>query len=90
MSAKVEATIENLYSVLHNGKAEIVNGEVVLMPPTGDIPARAAFKIAVSLAHMEGKTPVEHIQTTSDFELTCPIAIPLALTPPGTRALQPG
>ena len=32
MSTKVEATIEDLYKV--EGKAELVNGEIVLMPLT--------------------------------------------------------
>jgi Putative restriction endonuclease len=57
MSAKVEATIEDLYRVPENGKAEIVNGEIVLMPPNGNMPARAGFRIATSLAQMEGKIP---------------------------------
>ncbi len=42
-----EATIEDLYKV--EGKAEIVNGKVVLMPPTGDEPGRAGFEVAVHL-----------------------------------------
>ena len=36
MSTKVEATIEDLYKV--EGKAELVNGEIVEMPLTGDLP----------------------------------------------------
>jgi len=32
MSAKIEATIEDLYRVPENGKAEIIDGELVLMP----------------------------------------------------------
>ncbi|HZS47043.1 MAG TPA: Uma2 family endonuclease [Blastocatellia bacterium] len=51
MSTKAEATIEDLYAV--SGKAEIVNGEIVLMSPTGHAPNRAAFKIAVSLYDYE-------------------------------------
>jgi Uma2 family endonuclease len=47
MSTKTQATIEDLYRV--PGKAEIVNGELRLMSPTGDLPGRAAFRIAVSL-----------------------------------------
>ena len=57
MSAKIEATIADLYRVPENGKAEIVDGELVLMPPTGDMPARAGFEIAVSLRRMKGRTP---------------------------------
>jgi len=49
MSAKTQATIEDLYHVPENGKAEIVNGELQLMSPTGGLPSSAAFEIAVSL-----------------------------------------
>jgi hypothetical protein len=40
MSTKTRATIEDLYKV--EGKAELVNGEIVYMAPTGGIPGRAA------------------------------------------------
>jgi Uma2 family endonuclease len=49
MTTKLKATIEDLYRVPDNAKAEIVNGEIILMPPTGDLPSRAAFNIASSL-----------------------------------------
>jgi Uma2 family endonuclease len=49
MSTKTEATIEDLYHVPENGKAEIVNGELRLMSPTGDLPSSAALEIAISL-----------------------------------------
>lgn len=49
MSAKAQATIEDLYHVPENGKAELVNGEIRLMSPTGDLPASAALEIVVSL-----------------------------------------
>jgi Uma2 family endonuclease len=49
MSIKSQATIEDLYHVPENGKAEIVNGELRLMSPTGDLPSSAAFEIAISL-----------------------------------------
>jgi hypothetical protein len=42
MSIKTEATIEDLYHVYEDGKAEIVNGEMLLMSPTGDLPGSAA------------------------------------------------
>jgi Uma2 family endonuclease len=48
MSTKVEATIEDLYKV--EGKAELVNGEIVLMPGTGGLPHYAALEISLSLA----------------------------------------
>jgi Uma2 family endonuclease len=56
MSTQVEATVEDLYRVPENGKAEIVNGEIVLMPPTGDMPSRAGFSVVMSLRMHEGKT----------------------------------
>ncbi len=57
MSTQVEATVEDLYRVPENGKAEIVNGEIVLMPPTGDRPSRAGGSVYISLRAHEGKTP---------------------------------
>lgn len=49
MAIKTEATIEDLYHVPEDGKAEIVNGELCLMSPTGDLPGSAALEIVVSL-----------------------------------------
>lgn len=49
MSIKTQATVENLYHVPDDGKAEIVNGELRLMSPTGDLPGSAAGEIFVSL-----------------------------------------
>ncbi|HET6670613.1 MAG TPA: Uma2 family endonuclease [Pyrinomonadaceae bacterium] len=48
-----EATIDDLYRVPENGKAELVNGELVLMSPTGGVPARAAGRIYRSLDDYE-------------------------------------
>ena len=72
MSAKVEATIEDLYRVPENGKAEIVDGELVLMPPTGDMPSRAGFEIAVSLRRMKGKTPGRAYPDNAGFLVDLP------------------
>ena len=55
MSTKIRATIEDLYSVPENGKAEIVNREILLMSPTGDLPNRAAGAIYISLRQYEPK-----------------------------------
>ena len=55
MSTKVEATIEDLYKV-EEGKAELVNGEIVLMPLTGGLPHYAARQITISLAIYEKAT----------------------------------
>jgi Uma2 family endonuclease len=46
-NVKKPATIEDLYKV--EGKAELANGEIVLMPPTGDEPGSAGLAIAASL-----------------------------------------
>jgi Uma2 family endonuclease len=49
MATKARATIADLYKVPDNAKAELVNGELVLMSPTGSRPGRASFNIASSL-----------------------------------------
>jgi len=56
MSTRTEATIEDLYHVSWDGKAEIVDGELVLMSPTGDLPGTAAFEIAKSLSEYGKRT----------------------------------
>jgi len=55
MTSKTEATIEDLYRVPENGKAEIINGELVLTAPTGFWPSRAAGAIYRSLSDHEQK-----------------------------------
>jgi Uma2 family endonuclease len=54
--AKAEATIEDLYHVPENGKAELVDGELVLMPPTGDLPGTASGNIFASLREYARRT----------------------------------
>ena len=49
MTTKARATIEDLYQVPDNAKAELVNGEIELMPPTGYLPGYAASEILISL-----------------------------------------
>jgi len=49
MTTKARATLEDLYRVPDNQKAELVKGELVLMPPTGDEPGYAGDEIFVSL-----------------------------------------
>lgn len=53
MTAKTQATVEDLYRIPGSGKAEIVGGEIVLMSPTGDMPGRAGGAIYVSLRAVE-------------------------------------
>ncbi|HLG15207.1 MAG TPA: Uma2 family endonuclease [Blastocatellia bacterium] len=54
MTTKARATIEDLYNT--PGKAEIVNGEVILMSPTGDAPNYAAGEIFASLREHARRT----------------------------------
>ncbi|HVF41528.1 MAG TPA: Uma2 family endonuclease [Pyrinomonadaceae bacterium] len=54
MSTKTEVTIEDLYKV--DGKAELVNGEIVHMSPTGKRPSQAARAIVFSLYEHEKRT----------------------------------
>lgn len=54
MSTKTEATIEDLYKV--EGKAELVNGEIVHMSPTGSLPGYAGDEIFVSLREYSKRT----------------------------------
>lgn len=49
MNTKVAATVEDLYRVPDNQKAELVNGELVLMSPTGGMPNHAAGVIYLYL-----------------------------------------
>ena len=51
MSTKTEATIEDLYYVPDNAKAELIDGEIVPMAPTGYLPGYAAGEIFSSLSH---------------------------------------
>ena len=54
MSTKVEATIDDLYKV--EGKAEIVNGEILIMSPTGSRPGYAGDVITSSLLNYSSQT----------------------------------
>jgi Uma2 family endonuclease len=56
MSPRTRATIEDLYRVPGTGKAELINGEIVLVAPTGGIPGRAGGEIYVSLRDWERRT----------------------------------
>jgi Uma2 family endonuclease len=55
-TSKGSATIDDLYHVPENGKAEIVDGELVLMSPTGFLPSRAGLAISMSLKQYERRT----------------------------------
>jgi Uma2 family endonuclease len=51
MSTRTRATIDDLYKV--EGKAELVNGEIVCMSPTGGLPGKASLRIARRLLDHE-------------------------------------
>ena len=46
MEVKTRTTIEDLYKVV--GKAELVHGEIVEMPPAGEDPGRASLYVATA------------------------------------------
>jgi len=56
MRAKPEATIEDLYRVPEHGKAELVNGELRLMSPSGGLHGYAAAETFVSLRDYARRT----------------------------------
>jgi Uma2 family endonuclease len=72
MTTKARSTIEDLYKVADNAKAELVNGEIIEMPPTGDIPARAGGSVYISLRFHEGKTPGRAYPDNTGFRVYLP------------------
>ena len=68
---KTPATIDDLYG--ETGKAEIVNGEIVRMSPTGDWPNFTAAEIFVSLRDYVKKTRVGRAVTdNAAFKVSLP------------------
>jgi len=53
---EAEATIEDLHRVAENGKAELVNGKVVHLMPTGGMPGYAGGEIFVALREYARRT----------------------------------
>ncbi len=73
MITKTRATIEDLYKVPDNGKAEIVNGEVVAMSPTGAAPNYAAGEIFASLREYARQTKTGRAVTdNAGFKVNLP------------------
>jgi Uma2 family endonuclease len=71
MSIKNEATVEDLYKV--EGKAELVNREIVLMPPAGGWPARAVGAIVFSLREYEKRAGSGYaVMSTAAFVVNLP------------------
>jgi Uma2 family endonuclease len=73
MTTKTQATIEDLYNIPDNAKAEIVNGELIQMAPTGYLPNYAASEIFVSLRNHARKTRSGHaISDNAGFRVNLP------------------
>lgn len=54
MTTRTRATVEQLYHIPENGKAEIIDGEIVRIMPTGGLPSLVGGAIYASLrAHMK-------------------------------------
>jgi Uma2 family endonuclease len=71
MTTTHRATIEDLYRV--KGKAELVNGEIIQMPPTGYLPGFAASEILISLRLHERTTQSGHaISDNVGFRVNLP------------------
>ncbi len=52
MATRPKATVKDLYHLPEDGKAEIVNGELISMAPTGFLPGRAAGAIYLKPARI--------------------------------------
>src|SRR5213593_1978404 len=71
MHVKAPATYDDLARV--PGKAEIVNGEIVHMPPTGDAPGAAGDEIYFSLRkHVEATGTGHAIGDNKAFRVNLP------------------
>src|SRR5262245_22390448 len=78
MSARSSITIEDLYEV--KGKAEIVNGEIVLMAATGYLPGYAGGEIFASLR--------EHART-NDSGMAMPDNVGFVVDLPNRTSFSP-
>jgi len=72
MTTKARSTIDDLYHVQEDGKAELVNGEIILMPPTGEMRGRAGGSVYISLRAHEGKAPGRAFPDNVGFRVQLP------------------
>ena len=49
MTLKTQASVDDLARIPDDAKAELVDGEIVIMSPTGDMPNSAAIEVTYSL-----------------------------------------
>lgn len=72
MTTKARATIEDLYNVPDNAKAEIADGEIILMSSTRDMPSRATGSIYIGLRQHEGEAPGRAYHDNVGFRINLP------------------
>jgi Uma2 family endonuclease len=60
---KSQATVDDLYHLPDEGKAELINGEVVLMSPTGRAPGYAGDEIFFSLRQYSKRQYSKRLET---------------------------
>ena len=72
MAMKAKATIEDLYHVSEDGKGEIINGELVIIGPTGDMPGRAGGAIYITLRRHERKAGGRAYPDNVGFKVNLP------------------
>ena len=88
MSTKTRAAIEDLYKV--EGKAELVNGEIVEMPPAGDDPGEQVLRLRRgSLSMKSGLGAVGLTLTARVSMFTFLIGSRLVLMQHGTQVPAP-
>src|SRR5439155_27115999 len=87
MGTRREATIEDLYNVAEDGKAEIVNGEIFVMGPVAYPHGHASMEIVLSLREYGRRTKLGRaIPDPVAFTSTFRIADRFVLTPRSTSA----
>lgn len=74
------ASVEDLYRVPEHGKAELVDGELVLMSPTGFLPGRAGGRIYRRLCEYEERTRLGY---------AIPDNVGFVIELPGRRSFSP-
>ena len=67
-----EILLDMLARLPHDTKAELVDGEIHLMPPSGEMPGRAALNIVFSLRQHEGKAPGRAFGDNVGFRVDLP------------------
>ena len=73
MLTKVKATLDDLYQLTDHQKAELVNGEIVFLIPTGDEPGYAGDEIFASLREYAKRTGLGRaVDDNKDFRVKLP------------------